>query len=242
MKVPCDWCGKEFKRRFSGIKRVMHHFCSEKCYINWQKGKHHSPKTEFRRGQTGYWKGKHKSEKTRRKISESIKKGIQEGRYHFHFPILSGERSPTKRPDVREKISRALMGNKNWRFVDQEKATKARMKACQEKPNKTEKRLIGIIERNNLPYLFNNTVTIGKFIPDFIHSNGSKKIIEMFGCFWHNCSFCGFKKDSNRERIDQEKQAMYNRMGYKLLVIWEHELKKEKEVVEKIARFENYGG
>ena len=38
-------------------KRHQDKFCSIKCLNLWQKGKHHSPKTEFKKGDKGHWKG-----------------------------------------------------------------------------------------------------------------------------------------------------------------------------------------
>ena len=45
VKVKCDYCGKEIYRWRRSIKREEHHFCSQECKSNYQKGK------------TGYNKG-----------------------------------------------------------------------------------------------------------------------------------------------------------------------------------------
>lgn len=126
--VECSQCGKMFHKTPAYIHD--HNFCSKKCHVEWQKGKHVSPETEFGKGeQTGYWKGRHRSEKTRRKLSDAIKRGIKEGRYHFHFPIFFGENHPNW------KGGHEPYYGPNWRM--QRKKARARdnytCQACDEK-------------------------------------------------------------------------------------------------------------
>ena len=97
------------------------------------------------------------------------------------------------------------------------------------KPNKPEKVLINLFKLNNLPYKF-----IGDFRfwidgknPDFINCNGQKKLIELFGDYWH-------KGENPQDRID-----CFSPYGFDTLVIWEHELKDIPQVLEKVQRFNN---
>lgn len=38
MQVPCDYCGEQFNRKPSQIKKYKHNFCCRNCKGNWQKG------------------------------------------------------------------------------------------------------------------------------------------------------------------------------------------------------------
>lgn len=76
---------------------------------------------------------------------------------------------------------------------------------------------------------------IGYRLPDFVNVNGKKKVIELFGCYWHSCPICGFDKikKKNDKRIHQD----YAKLGYDCLVIWEHELKDKSLLTDKIKTF-----
>ncbi len=95
------------------------------------------------------------------------------------------------------------------------------------KPNKKERFLIQLLQSTNLPYDF---VGDGKFIidgkcPDFVNVNGQKKIIEIFGDYWHE------PKEEN-ERI-----ALFAKFGFKTLIIWEHELKNITSLTQRLLQF-----
>lgn len=94
-------------------------------------------------------------------------------------------------------------------------------------PNKEESFLITFFNYHNIPYAF---VGDGKVIiegrnPDFINSNGEKKIIEFFGEHWH------------KEEDEEIKRKIYARYGFNLLVIWGKELRNEEKLLEKICNF-----
>ncbi len=73
--------------------------------------------------------------------------------------------------------------------------------------------------------------------PDIVFA-GRKLAIEIRGCFWHRCPVCNLsvpKKNveyweakfaRNRER-DARNLATLEEMGWKVLVLWEHQLKKK---------------
>lgn len=102
------------------------------------------------------------------------------------------------------------------------------------KPNKCEKLLIDTIKRNDLPFEFvgYGKIHIDGFIPDFINED-KKLVIEFFGDYWHNLS--------NRQEQDKLRFKSYNRNGFKILVIWEHELKDLNSVIFKMKTFSNQG-
>ncbi|MHA1437862.1 MAG: DUF559 domain-containing protein [Promethearchaeota archaeon] len=120
--------------------------------------------------------------------------------------------------------------NKNYR----NKTLKVMFDKFNITPNKKE-----IYLTKSLNYLFPNEYKfvgdgqfiIGGFNPDFININGQKKIIELFGDYWHN-------RPGAKER-DKLRLKTYKKYGYKTLIIWEKELKKEPLLIEKLRRYHN---
>lgn len=105
------------------------------------------------------------------------------------------------------------------------------------KPNKLEILLNSLLEKH-FPdeFLFNGDlsqgVMLGGLIPDFININGKKKVIELFGDYWHDK-----KQKIPWKATEFGRQAIFSQLGFKLLVIWEHELESPDEVVKKIRSF-----
>lgn len=80
-------------------------------------------------------------------------------------------------------------------------------------------------------YVGNGDFHVGKYNPDFVYKhNGSKKIIELFGCRWHCCEKCGYndrtfdRSPANVRKNDERKLKYYKQRGWQVKVIWEHEL------------------
>lgn len=101
---------------------------------------------------------------------------------------------------------------------------------AEKEPTSAEKRLNDILQEHfpgEWKYVGDGKVWIDHKCPDFINCNGSKKIIEMFGDYWHS-----------EDDILKRKEHFSN-YGYETLVIWEHELENEREVVNRLKSF-NY--
>ena len=114
--------------------------------------------------------------------------------------------------------------------------------ACRRKPTKPEKRLSELFRELGLPYAYvgNGKLVINGFNPDFVNTNGQKKLVEVFGCFWHCCEACGkreWKRQETRER-DARSLESYAEFGYGTLVIWQHELGNVERVKQKLFSFE----
>lgn len=87
------------------------------------------------------------------------------------------------------------------------------------RPTKPEKKFASLIEEFNLPcqYVGDGKFWIDDANPDFIHKN-SKKIIEIFGDYWHNPKLNKYCKEKNTER---GKIKYFKDRGYECIVIWE---------------------
>ena len=111
-----DWFGS--KRRPNGRR-----FCSKKCYNEWKKGKHFSPKTEFKKGQKAInpiRKGERRSPKTEfkkgqtpwnkgRKLTKEERKKISDA-----LPKRLGEKAGNWRGGT-TKLRVAIMGLKEYK-------------------------------------------------------------------------------------------------------------------------------
>ncbi len=123
----------------------------------------------------------------------------------------------------REKISKAKKENyKNPDFC------KMMGQAWGLKPNKPETLMLDLLNNlypNQWKFTGDFSFTINGKAPDFVNCNGQKKIIEVFGDYWH-------KGQNPQDRIN-----VFKPFGYETLVIWEHELKEPKAVIDKIHNF-----
>lgn len=105
------------------------------------------------------------------------------------------------------------------------------------KPTKPERKLGNIIKKNKFPfrYVGDGSVCIGSLNPDFIETNGRKKVIEVFGKAFHNpeTSFVSVHDCQTEEG----RKAAFAKRGFDCLIIWDDELNDEEEIVKGINRF-----
>jgi len=105
-----------------------------------------------------------------------------------------------------------------------------RIETSKRKPNKIEVEFLKIILQacpNEYIYVGDYSMIIGGKCPDYMNVNGKKKLIELFGDYWH-------EKGSEWKRIEH-----FSCFGFDCLVIWESELKTKpkEEIVSKIRNF-----
>lgn len=165
-------------------------------------------------------------------------------------------KNPSYRKRVTKGISISLIGNKRRKGIPHSEEVKKKigktskkhwknpeyvrkvLNALQEKPNKFERKLIRLIKENGFPfkYVGDGQVIIDGNVPDFIATDNSRKIIELFGMPWHDPNHSK-KIEVKPNRTEEAKRKFYERHGYKLLVIWGYELKDKANIVEKIRDF-----
>ena len=142
-------------------------------------------------------------------------------------PDMQGDKNPAKRPEVRKKIAIAVGPTSKQHWQDPEFVRK-QVKARSKPKNKLETRVEQILDwLCSREYKF---VGDGKFFietknPDFININGQKKVVEVYGDYWH-------EPEEEQERI-----KLFAQYGFQTLVIWEHELKDMDKLEKKILRF-----
>ena len=242
----CRSCSKKGSRTGSYIdgRKTAKHYCIEpNCnneikYCNWLCGSKRCRQCADKN------MGKLKIGTKRPDLSEINKKRL--GKLHPRFKGKEAiQRQKYYCKDCNKEIyfTTALYGdgrcsscaNKlKWQNEEyRDKVIKNTLKGLKLKPNKPEKLLNKLL--NNLfpkeyKFVGDGKVILGGFNPDFINCNGQKKIIEMFGDYWHN----------RKEVIKRDKRRLiaYKKYGYKTLIIWEHELKNIEMVIAKLLEFE----
>ena len=200
----------------SGVARNK---IGEKSRDRWENKK-------YRENIINQLKGKKHTEKHKKKISKS----------------LIGNQRRTGIPHT-EKVKRNLSqaSKRNWKNIDYVRKVMAGLHYT---PNKSELTVIRMIEENALPFRY---VGDGEFIidgkcPDFISTDGSKKVVEVFGEPWHDPDESD-KIYVDPERTEEGRTKFLNEHEYDCLIIWHKELSDEKSVLDKLKAFSmNKGG
>ena len=217
---------------------------SHRGHIPWNKGRTgvFSKETlqkisEANKGQIPWNKGKTGifSEEALRKIGKASK-GNRHGLGYCH----------TK--ETRRKMSKARKGNQRalgCRHTEEMNKKKSKITRCRwqdpeyvrrlqiamhTKPNRAERKLDAVLQEV-CPGEFALNVraeimVLGGKIPDFVNVNHKKQLIEFWGDYWH-------REQNPQERIDYFKQFG----DWDTLIIWEHELKDETKLRQKLLAF-----
>ncbi|ORX22574.1 hypothetical protein BVF91_10615 [Thermoanaerobacterium sp. PSU-2] len=124
--------------------------------------------------------------------------------------------------EFREKLRQALQ--ELWQ--DPDYARKALTQHLrQTRPEKLIEQRLNELFPGEYKYVGDGQLIIGGKCPDFANVNGKKKLIEVFGDYWH-------EGQDPQERIE-----FFRQYGFDCLVIWESELEDITTVVEKLVEF-----
>jgi len=160
-------------------------------------------------------------EETKSKLSKRLKGRIHSLEHNLKVSLaLKGK----KRPSYLSLIFSQAMKN-NWK---QPNYVKKQMKSRGCFPNKKElylDKILNILLPKQYKYVGNGEFIIAGKCPDFININGQKKIIELYGDYWH-------KGQNPQNRID-----LFKQYGYNTLIVWEHELEDIDKLKQKIITF-----
>lgn len=140
---------------------------------------------------------------------------------------LSHNFTPTRLEKMSE-ISKHLW--KNSDFV------KKQIEARHTLPNNLEKEFIELLEKK-LPgeYSYNGKCDLGILVdgkvPDFVCTTGRKKVIEIFGNYWHTLP---------GKMLENETKQHYENNGYECLIIWESDYKNNRKKIEDLIEQFHY--
>lgn len=200
-----------------------------------------------------YWKGKSLPKDMKDKMSAFRQGKTYEDLYGVERAIevkknvgdsIRGEKNGNygkKRPKhVCEALSKAHLGKK----LSEEHKAKILKESLKVqgmgKKSKIEKRVERVVHNFHLPYVYtgDGKLTIGGLCPDFANCNGKKKLIELFGDYWHSDELV---KKYGWKRGEFGRKAVFSQLGFDCLILWESEINKmsDEEIVAKIEEFTN---
>lgn len=237
----CVTCKKEFIT----TKSQNHNFCSQECYWKDKKGKHVSPDTEFKKNNIPYMAGRHHSEKTKEKNRQK------------HLGKKSWNKGLTKETDIRiRNIGRKHSEIMKKMYVEgklkpnsgqfkkgrrlSEESERKRFENQHMRPTRPE-RILDLLLQQNFPneykYTGDGKAVINGRNPDFLNCNGQKKAILLNGVYWHLTRLQKNNPSLTRSEVEVMERKPYDEFGFKLLHIWEDEIKNPEKVLEKIKNF-----
>lgn len=202
----CEFCGKKFIEKNRGRNSK---YCSEGCY-----GK---AKTSF--GTIILkckWCGKeYKTNYARKEKSKFCSMKC----YYNYLHSIQGK----KQASIRNK--------KNWKKQSYQEKIKIGNSI---RPNKSELYLLNILRSlfpNEYKFVGDFSFVIDGKNPDFININGQKKLIELFGDYWHD------PKKFPEIQTPEERIKYFKRYGFNTLIIWESELRNLDSLESKLKEF-----
>ena len=200
--------------------------------------------SEGRMGEENWAFGKPLSVDHRRKLSvansnnEKVKKANLGRKFN-----LSEEAKQRKRQVALKNLPALLEGAKNIHYDSPERSKKlseakkkqwedpefAQMmfECLKKRPNIPEKELDTLFQLNfpnQIRYIGDGKFWVNRKNPDF-KVNGEKKLIELFGSYWH------------KSEDEEVRKSHFKKYGFYTLVIWEQELKNPSQVVSKVNEF-----
>ena len=245
VKKICQWCGKEFevwKSRTKGNVR----FCSRECYrqysrseegkrqlsenskLNWQD-------PEFRKRQMELRNSPEYRKKQSERHSRVMKMKWSDPEYRqkillqrkskqYRMKLSMKAKEVGRNPELRKK--RSLNAKRLWQNSGhRERCIKKVIEAQGIRPNGLEKAVCDLLQSyfvNEWSYVGDGRVVIDGYVPDFIHKE-ERWIIEVNGDYWHSLP-------KVREK-DKRKREAYERCGYRMLEVWENEVRTSPMVV-----------
>jgi len=136
--------------------------------------------------------------------------------------------SPYRSEEWRGKVSQAI--RELWQDPDHRDTVLSKILTQflrQTRPEQLMEQLLNELFPGEYKYVGDGQLIIGGKCPDFANVNGKKKLIEVFGDYWH-------EGQDPQERIE-----FFRQYGFDCLVIWESELEDITTVVEKLVEFHN---
>lgn len=197
-------------------------------------------------------KGRQQSVDEKRKKSQAT--GKNWGNSEIREKRANGIREAHARPEVKAKLRagihrrwqkpserqrQSLLSKQLWQNPDYIKKV---FEGIGRRPTKPEQILDSILYKYFPEFSYNGDYSLGIMIagqiPDFVNVNGRKEIIEVFGDYHHSPEVLGNRWQGS----ELGKVMLYNSLGWKCLIIWEHQINEltEEELIQKIGTF--FGG
>jgi len=246
--IECQICKKQFKEitnthlkqhnlSINEYKKLFPNFLTRSPESNYKRGSSHRgiPLSEEEKEKLRHPKSQHMRDALKLAYKEGRKqppntegswnKGLTKETHPslmrisqklMGHPGQKGDENPSRRPEVRK-----ILSEKRKKLLEDDEWTKKWLQSFHRSPNKPEQKLIEIIDKYNLPYKFvgNGEFIIGGKNPDFLNINGEKKLIEIYGIYWH-------RNDNPEDRIN-----LFKQYGFNTIIFWENELDDVEKIV-----------
>jgi len=181
------------------------------------KGKHYSPRTEFKVGHSYGCRFKKSHISWNKGLTKETDERVRKCTESLSVTLTGKKQSK----EMIEKRINPLRGRSHSR-----EHTRNILRGLFSGPTNPEVEL-GILLEEILPgeyiYTGHGEVIIGGLCPDFFNINGQKKIIEMFGEVFHDPSRSYVDKIGWRSQ-EWGRGAVFGQFGYDTLVVWSEEL------------------
>jgi G:T-mismatch repair DNA endonuclease (very short patch repair protein) len=157
---------------------------------------------------------------------------------------LRGNLNPACRPEVRKQISktrieRGVAKGKNNPMFGKTHTPEAIKKILSHRPmNKLEKIVADELDKISIPYYFQYFITDNGICKSYDFKIKQKPIIlEIDGDFWHGNPNTKnhFSKVSIVKKNDTLKENMAKNRGYKVIRLWERDIKKNPSLIGKVV-------
>lgn len=179
-------------------------------------------------------KGVIPSERARKRMSEA-RKGNKYALGHKHSKDVCkkmSEKAKGRRFSLLHCQKIGLANKRRWSDPVIKAKTMGKMfKSLGVKPNRQEKLLTHILDDlfpGEYKFVGDFSFSLGGKSPDFMNVNGQKKLIELFGDYWH-------KNDNEADRV-----CHFEQYGFRTLIVWERELKDRDLLKKRLVDFHNY--
>lgn len=236
VKRKCKYCGKTFFTYPSKVRNGGGVYCSKECRdkVFENSGK----ESRFSQGHIP-WNKKPKITKICKQCGKKFKvRSCRKDTAKFCSRECSGKFNSKGKdnPHWKGKVTKVCeQCGKKFKVLQYRKDTarfcskKCRIKGMNSLPTKPEKKIINLIKKHSLPfkYVGDGDFILGGKNPDFVDTDGSKKVIEVFGDYWHE------------PEEEQERKEHFSKYGFDTLVLWEHEINQStgKEIMAKMRGF-----
>ena len=138
--------------------------------------------------------------------------------------LLGLSRKGSKRPDL------ALM-NKDPRIIAK------KIRSSNKSPNGIESRVISIINSYKIPLKYKGkSSTFNGMKPDFVSTNGKKKVVEIFGRRFHDPRY---NKTIRILQTVKGRTKALNELGYQVKILWDSDIYKltDELIADELKRF-----
>lgn len=210
-KLSAAITGKKMEPRSEAYKEKMRAISIERNAIAAM----HAPEVKAKSAET------RRAKLTGRPLSEEHKAKIRAAKQAKPY-IYSAEKKAKMSEAAHQKFARMTPEERKGKFKNFIEAGKmaSREVICDTKPELIVEQYL-----KSIGLEYEKQKRISYWVADFYLPDGNT-VIEVMGCYWHQCEQCGYTGEvaEERRKKDAHRKAYFEACGYTVQYIWEHEL------------------